>query len=148
MPRVFLDASVLLAATGSRSGGSTLAIQLLLGAEQYESFTSNEVEREARRNLRLKFGRLARIRFEALIGELMPTRADLSGLPALSDVPASVAPKGHRGLRGRGGDNLPDVGPPAPADRRCPPVGIRHGLRFLSPGEFLAWDRSGDQGVT
>lgn len=148
-PRVFLDASVLLAAAGSPSGGSFAAMKVLLGSGQYAVVTSTEVEREARRNLRRKFDELARIRFEALRGELMPTyvEADDSAMP--SDLPSSVATKDHHVIRACVASGAFICLTP---DRRhllteeVREWGLRHGIRFMTPGEFVIEDRLRDQG--
>ncbi len=49
--RVFLDASVLLAAAGSPDGGSSAAIELQIGSQRYEALVSADVLREALKNV-------------------------------------------------------------------------------------------------
>ena len=149
MFRVFLDASVLLASAGSQHGGSSSAINRLLGSEEYEAITSREVEREARGNLGRKFDQLARIRFDARQGELMPTYVDPGATPLPPDLPASAAAKDHHVIAACLAAGAAIC---LTLDRRhllsedVRQWGLRHGIRFLTPGEFLEWDRLEHEG--
>lgn len=144
--RVFLDASVLLAAAGSPGGGSSAAIALLTESEAYQAVVSAEILREALGNLRLKFGQSAVIRFFTLLGGLQPSLAESgAAFPVgTSDLPDSVAAKDLHVLQA-----CLAVGASVclTLDRRhLLTEGIRRWgmgqqLRFLSPGEFLAWER-------
>jgi predicted nucleic acid-binding protein len=142
--RIFLDASVLLAAAGSQHGGSSLVMSVLLGSDEYETLTSTIVELESRINLHLKFSPLARLRFRSFVGELMPVRVDLADVAPPTDLPASVASKDSHVLAA-----CLAVGASIclTLDRRhlltedVRAWGTRHGVQFFTPGEFLEWHR-------
>lgn len=65
--RLFLDASVLIAASGSRTGASSLAMALCRQGH-YRAITSRRVLLESERNIRTKLGRAALLRFYEEIG--------------------------------------------------------------------------------
>ena len=145
-PRVliFFDASVLLAAAGSPRGGSSAAIALIAGSDRYEAVVSGQVLREALGNLRLKFLEEALVRFYTQLGGLRPGLAQVGEGLAPQDLPASLAPKDRHVVEAclNAGANICLT-----LDRRhlltdeLRRWGIEHGIRFLTPGEFLAWQR-------
>ena len=148
--RIFLDASVLLAAAGSPSGGSFAALKVVLGSEgRHQAVTSSHVEREARRNLRLKFTHVAVIRFDALLGELMPIHVDLDAAPEPLDLPDFAAAKDHHVIAACLASNASIC---LTLDRRhllteeIRQWGHHRGLRFLTPGEFILWHRGQQEG--
>src|SRR5688572_25310849 len=142
--RVFIDASVLLAAAGSLTGASFSALLVMLGAAHYVSIVSRQVLTEARANVSQKFDRTAELRLRALVGELMPIPVDVEATDVPDDLPPSVAEKDHHVIRAciaaRASICLS-------LDRRhllrdeVRAWGLARGLRFLTPGEFLAWHR-------
>jgi predicted nucleic acid-binding protein len=70
-PRLFLDASVLIAAAGSAEGGSALVVEICR-AKPATPLLSRLILREAERNIQGKLDREALLRFYRLIAELEP----------------------------------------------------------------------------
>jgi len=68
-PRLFLDASVLIAAAGSKTGGSAMVLELCRGRKA-TAIGSRLVLLEAERNVRAKLGRDALLRFYQEIASL------------------------------------------------------------------------------
>ncbi len=68
-PRLFLDASVLIAAAGSKTGGSALILELCRRGKA-RAASSRLVLLEAERNIRTKLGREATLRFYQEIASL------------------------------------------------------------------------------
>lgn len=68
---VFIDASVLVAAAGSASGGSSLALEVCRG-RMYRAVATRRVLLEAERNIRTKLHRDALLRFYRQIAALEP----------------------------------------------------------------------------
>ena len=105
---------------------------------------SVEVLREALRNLRLKFDRSAVSRFYNLLGTLQPSLAEPVGASAALDLPTGLASKDHHIV-------LSCLGAGAAVcltlDRRhlltdeVRRWGLERDLRFLTPREFLVWER-------
>lgn len=89
--RLFLDASVLVAAAGSSDGGSALLLEICR-AKNIPVLVTRLVLREAERNVQLKLDELALLRFYKIIADLdpvvvpIPTDEDLA---AVSEVVAS-----------------------------------------------------------
>lgn len=71
---VFIDASVLIAAAGSESGGSALVPDICQGS-RYRALCSQRVLMEAQVNLRNKFPENTRARFYRLLAALSPVIA-------------------------------------------------------------------------
>ena len=69
--RVFLDASVLVAAAGSESGGSATAMKACRG-KSFKAVLSTTVLLEARWNIAEKFGETALVMFYQLLAALGP----------------------------------------------------------------------------
>lgn len=69
--RVFLDASVLVAAAKSPSGGSSVALEVCQG-RRYRAVVSALVLLEALRNIAAKFGEAERVRYYTLLAALDP----------------------------------------------------------------------------
>jgi len=70
-PRLFLDASVLIAAAGSAQGGSALVLEVCR-AKLATPLLTRLILREAERNVQGKLDREALLRFYRLIAELEP----------------------------------------------------------------------------
>jgi predicted nucleic acid-binding protein len=69
--RVFLDASVFVAAARSPSGGSSLALEVCRG-RRFGAVTSRRVLLEAQRNIAAKFGDEELLRFYRQLADLDP----------------------------------------------------------------------------
>ncbi|MCX6028699.1 MAG: PIN domain-containing protein [Chloroflexi bacterium] len=69
--RVFIDASVWIAATGSPTGGSSLVLDVCRGM-RYVAFCSQRVLLEAQTNIRDKFPAEALVRFYRLLAATAP----------------------------------------------------------------------------
>jgi len=69
--RLFLDASVLIAAAGSPDGGSALLLEICR-AKSITVLVTRLVLREAERNVQLKLGEPALLRFYKVIADLDP----------------------------------------------------------------------------
>ena len=69
--RVFLDASVFIAAAGSASGGSSLILEVCRGI-RFSAVTTRMILLEARRNIRKKLSSEAILRFYKEIANLDP----------------------------------------------------------------------------
>ena len=117
---------------------------LITNSEEYEAIVSPEVLREAAGNLRLKFPESAVVRFYTLLGELRPTLIDPGQASKDIDLPNSIAPKDQHVLDGC---LIAGASICLTLDRRhlltdeLRQWGMRRNLRFLTPGEFLVWDR-------
>jgi predicted nucleic acid-binding protein len=72
--RVFIDASVLIAAAGSESGGSALVLEIC-GGSRYKALCSQRVLMEAQVNLRAKFSDDTLARFYRQLAALSPVIA-------------------------------------------------------------------------
>jgi len=70
-PRLFLDASVLIAAAASTEGGSALVLEICRAGQATPLLTPLDL-REAERNIQGKLDRNALLRFYRLIAELEP----------------------------------------------------------------------------
>lgn len=81
-PRIFLDASVLIAAAGSRTGASTLVLALCRHGHA-RAVSSRLVLLEAERNIRDKLGEEALLRFYAEIAAL---DIELREAPSQDDI--------------------------------------------------------------
>lgn len=133
-----------MAAAGSPGGGSSAAIALLIGSERYETLVSAEVVREALKNVRLKLDQAAVIRFLVLLGDLRPTLVESGQGEMDLDLPGSVATKDYHVIQAC---IMAGVSICLSLDRRhlltedLRVWGTRRQLRFLTPGEFLAWER-------
>ena len=145
---VFLDASVLVAASGSPAGGSSIAITVIHDSREYRAATSTAVLDEALRNVERQLGAAATLRFVALLRALNPTIHDPT-VGTIHDLPDSVAAKDHHVVAAciAAGATIC-----LSLDRRhlltdeLRRWGDQHGLRFLTPGEFLAEERERDRG--
>jgi predicted nucleic acid-binding protein len=84
-PRLFLDASVLIAASGSPDGGSALVLEICRAGLATPVLT-RLVLREAERNIQEKLNREALIRFYRLIADL---EAELVPIPDVEDLQAA-----------------------------------------------------------
>ena len=69
--RVFLDASVFIAAAGSESGGSSIILEVCRGIK-FSAVTSRRILLEAQRNIRKKLPSEAILRFYKEIANLNP----------------------------------------------------------------------------
>jgi predicted nucleic acid-binding protein len=137
--KVFLDASVLLAAAGSPDGGSSACLALLASGE-YQPLVSAEVLREALGNLRLKFDRAAILRFYTQLAALQPTLVR----PVAAQLPPSIAAKDHHVIQAclaSGASICLTLDRRHLLQEEIRRWAIGRDFRLLSPGEFLAWER-------
>jgi len=89
--RLFLDASVLVAASGSPDGGSALLLEICR-TKNVPVLVTRLVLREAERNIQLKLGEPALLRFYKIIADLDPEVVSIpidKQLAAASEVVAS-----------------------------------------------------------
>lgn len=89
-PRLFLDASVLIAAAGSAEGGSALLLDICR-VSKTPLLVTRLVLREAERNIQEKLDETALLRFYQLIGEIdvqVIRRASSGELKAAAEVVA------------------------------------------------------------
>jgi predicted nucleic acid-binding protein len=84
-PRLFLDASVSIAASGSPEGGSALVLELCRAGLAIPLLT-RLVLREAERNIQEKLDREVLLRFYRLIADL---EAELVPMPGVEDLQAA-----------------------------------------------------------
>jgi len=70
--RVFIDASVYVAAAHSPTGGSSLLLEILKAHPRYRGVASRLVLLEAERNVQAKFGEADLARFYRLLADLDP----------------------------------------------------------------------------
>ena len=103
-PRLFLDASTLIAAAASPDGGSSLVVELCtLG--KAKALVTRLVLREAERNIKNKLSEQALLRYYYLLGNLDPELVPLPPPSAIQDAAELVADKDAHVLAGaRGGD--------------------------------------------
>ena len=141
---VLLDASVLIAAAGSESGGSSATIQLLTDSSVYRAAVSGQILRETLVNLRAKFGRPVLARFFTLLAALQPDLvAVVSDVPP-EELPAAVPPKDHHLLHASVSGQVAVC---LTLDRRhllndeVRRWAMDRGFRMFTPGEFLEWLR-------
>ena len=89
---VFLDASVLVAAAGSPSGGSALVIEVCRG-QRFAAACSQRVLSEAQINIRGKLPAEAMVRFYQLLAALSPALVPPTTAAEEAKYAAWVAPK-------------------------------------------------------
>jgi len=137
VPRVFLDASVLIAATASRKGASSVVLDLC-GRGLLEALATQQVLREAERNIELKLGDDALLRFYQDIAEAGLSLVDPASPEAMNKYSAIIHPKDVHVLAaaidGKAAFllTLDRKHFMTPVLRRATP-----GLEILTPGEFL-----------
>jgi hypothetical protein len=85
VPRVFLDASVLIAAAASRKGASSVVLAIC-GRGLLQALATQQVLREAERNIELKLGDDALLRFYAEARCLLPACSSQPGGTAFQCV--------------------------------------------------------------
>ena len=93
--RVFLDASVFIAAAGSASGGSSLILEVCRGI-RFSAVTTRMILLEARRNIRKKLSSEAILRFYKEIANLDPEIIKPPTKERLSQYDDIIALKDHR----------------------------------------------------
>ncbi|MDR7555349.1 MAG: PIN domain-containing protein [Armatimonadota bacterium] len=91
-PRLFLDASVLIAAAESRTGASTLVLEVCRHG-QAKAMSTRLVLLEAERNIRAKLGREALLRFYREIGDLDLDLVDTPSPKEIADMSRIIHPK-------------------------------------------------------
>lgn len=136
-PRLFLDASVLIAAAGSRSGASALVLDVCRQGHG-RAVSSRLVLLEAERNIRAKLGRDALLRFYQEIADLDLDLADAPTPQEIAEMCRIIHPKDAHVLAAAskgGADVLLTL------DRAhflSPPV-LQADLPFqvMTPGDFL-----------
>lgn len=89
---VFLDASVLVAAAGSPTGGSALVLEVCQG-QHFSALCSQRVLLEAQTNIRRKLSAEAMIRFYQTLAALSPKLTPSSTTAEEARYTAWVAPK-------------------------------------------------------
>ena len=98
-PRLFLDASVLIAASGSAEGGSALVLEICR-AGQATPLLTRLVLREAERNIQGKLDRNALLRFYRLIADLEPELIPIASTEDLESTSQVISPKDAHVLAG------------------------------------------------
>ena len=144
---IVLDASVLVAAAGSSTGGSATAISLILQSAEYRAAVSEEILDEAQRNVEWKLGDVAAARLYFLLRELNPVTVRATLDQSRFDVPDFVAPK----------DRHVVITCLITGALICLTLDRRHllspdlqtwsatrGLRFITPAQFLEEERTRD----
>lgn len=147
---VFSDASVLLAAAGSSTGGSSAALDTIATNARYEALASPDVLLEARRNVAVKFPVGAGARLVTLLSHLRPRIIEPGDAADPGDLPASLAEKDRHVVYAclAGGATICLT-----LDRKhlltdeLRTWGMRRHLYFIRPAEFMAWHRLRDVGV-
>jgi predicted nucleic acid-binding protein len=145
-----LDATVLVAASGSPTGGSSAAIEILRVSDELAGVFSDWILDETHRTLWRKFGDAARARLADLLANASLTRIDLATMSDLPDAPDFLAAKDHHVVQAC---LVTGAAICLTLDRRdllTPQMqnwAAQHGFRLLTPGEFLAWHRLRDVGV-
>lgn len=136
-PRLFLDASVLIAAAGSRTGASTLVLDVCRHG-QAKAVSSRLVLLEAERNIRAKLGREALLRFYQEIADLDLDLVEAPTPQEIADMSQIIHPKDAHVLAAavKGGVEVLLT-----LDRRhfLSPTVLEAGLPFqiMIPGDFL-----------
>jgi hypothetical protein len=147
---VFSDASVLLAAAGSPTGGSSAALETIATDARYQALASSYVLSEARRNVSVKFPAGADARLAHLLAQLRPRIVRLDAAADLRDLPTSLAEKDrhvvHACLVG-GASICLTLDRKHLLTEELRTWGMRRRLYFIRPAEFLAWHRLRDVGV-
>lgn len=139
--RVFLDASVFVAAAGSPTGGSSLVLAVCRG-KRFAAATTQRVLREAQLNIRKKLAREALLTFYRELAFLNPELVEPVTEEEASQYEHIVAAKDAHvlagGIKARAQFLLTldrkHFRTQAVADAELP-------LTILTPGEFLAWLR-------
>jgi len=98
-PRLFLDASVLIAAAGSAEGGSALVLEICR-AKLATPLLTRLVLREAERNIQGKLDRNALLRFYRLIADLEPELIPIASTEDLESTSQVISPKDAHVLAG------------------------------------------------
>lgn len=88
--RVFIDASVYVAAAHSPAGGSSLVLEMLKAHPRYRGVASRLVLLEAERNIQAKFGEADLARFYRLLADLDPEMVPTPPADALGVASALV----------------------------------------------------------
>ncbi len=134
--RVFLDASVLIAAAGSPSGGSALVIEVCKG-QHYAAICSQRVLLEAQVNIRSKLPDEAMARFYQLLATLSPMLVRPVTAAEEARYTAWVAPKdAHVIAAAQGGaDYLLSLDRKHLVNDHVRSAGLP--FQVLTPGEFI-----------
>jgi len=98
-PRLFFDASILIAAAASPDGGSSLVVELCASGKA-QALVTQLVLREAERNIRDKLNEQALIRYYNLLGDLNPELVPLPSPSALEQAAQLVHIKDAHVLAG------------------------------------------------
>jgi len=135
--RVFLDASVLIAAAASPSGGSSLLLEVCRG-KRFRAVTTRRVLLEAQRNIRKKFSEPEVIRFYREIASLDPEIAQPATEEELAKYAQLIERKGAHVLVAA---IKCDASFLVTLDRKhfmTPQIGKANlPLSILTPGEFI-----------
>ncbi|MBM3925455.1 MAG: PIN domain-containing protein [SAR202 cluster bacterium] len=134
---VFLDASLLIAASGSSTGGSAVAMEVCQG-RKFRAVLSERVLLEARENISGKMGENPLVRFYKLLADLNPVMAPAATKAGLGECAEVVGAKDAHVLASAiesGAGYLLTL------DRRhflnARVRGARLKVRIMTPGEFL-----------
>ena len=147
---VFSDASVLLAAAGSPTGGSSAALDTIARDGRYEALASPEVLLEARRNVAAKFPPEASARLAALLPRLRPRLIQADEAADPGDLPTSLADKDRHvvyACLASGAVICLTLDRKHLLTDELRSWGMRRHLYLIRPAEFLAWHRLRDVGV-
>lgn len=136
--RVFLDASVLVAAARSPSGGSALALQVCAG-RRYQGVVTARVLLEARVNIAEKFGAAELVRYYEQLASLEP---EVVAPPSKVSVEQAASLTGEKDAHVLGAALVCGASALLTLDRRhflnTVVCDAKLSVRGMTPGEFLA----------
>ena len=141
---MFLDASVLVAASRSPLGGSALAMEVCSGRE-FRATLTNRVLLEVRRNIAEKFGEQELLRFYRQIAAMDPEMVAPPSTERVEEcVPLTTEKDAHSAGGGAGKWRciFAHLGPQTPADSGrpvCRPSGRSAHSRGLPEGHRRRW---------
>jgi predicted nucleic acid-binding protein len=144
---VVLDASVLVAAAGSSMGGSATALTLIHQSAEYRATVSDEILDEAQRNVEWKLSETAAARLYFLLRELNPTTVRAPSDQDLIDLPDTVAAKDRHIVTtclATGASICLTLDRRHLLSSELQTWAATHGLRFMTPGQFLEEERTRD----
>ena len=136
--RVFIDASVYVAAARSSTGGSSLVLQMLSAHPNYRGVASRLVLLEAERNIQAKFGEADLARFYKLLADLDPEMVPMPPADSLREASDLVGEGDAHVLAAALASNctfLVTLDRAAFLTERVLNAGLP--LRPLTPGDFL-----------
>jgi predicted nucleic acid-binding protein len=141
---VFLDASVLLAAAGSPTGGSAEAMRILRRHNVYRGVVSTLVLLEARRNLTRKFPPEAETRLITLLAGLRPMIVQSHAPATRLRLPSAIAEKDRHIVEAcvaSGASICLTLNRRHLLMDELRAWGLQRRLLFVRPAEFIEWQR-------